>query len=100
MGENDAVEGNGTERLGADVIALLGRGEQGVQHLDRGLEHLDEFEETLIGMAKPAGKRVRIRIVLAEMLQFPDVDFADEGGDILVVLVAGFRLGDRDLTKF
>src|SRR5258707_10035070 len=99
MREDDAVEGNRTERFGADVVAFLGRSEQGMQHLDWSLEHLDEFEEPLIGVAKPTGKRIRVRVVLAEMLQFADVDFSDEGRNILIVVVAGFGLRDRDLTK-
>jgi len=58
VSKDNAIEGDGTERFGADIVAFLGRGEQGMQHFDRGLEHFDEFEETLIGMAKPAGKRI------------------------------------------
>ena len=54
MGENDAGERNGADVLGADVVALLGRGEQRVQHLDRRLEHLDEFENALVGAVEAA----------------------------------------------
>jgi len=33
------------------------------------------------------------------MLQLADVHLADQGGDVLVVLVAGLRLGDADLAQ-
>src|SRR5579864_6273964 len=34
------------------------------------------------------------------MLELADIDLSDEGGDVLVVLVAGFRFRDRDLPQF
>ena len=99
MGQDRAVERNGAERLGADVIAFLRRGQQRVQHLDRRLEHLDEFQQALVGAAQAAGEGIGVGIVLAEMLELADVDLADERGDILVVLVAGLGLGDGDLAQ-
>ena len=39
---------------GADVVAFLRRRQQRVQHLDRRLEHLDEFEHALVGAVEPA----------------------------------------------
>ncbi len=91
--------GIGPERLGADVIAFLRRREQRVKHLDRRLEHLDEFEKSLIGPAQRAGIAVGVRIVLAVMLELSDIDLADERGDVLIVLVARLGLGDRDLAE-
>ena len=84
--------------LGADVIALLRRGEQGVQHLDRRLEHLDELEHALVRPVERARVAVGVRIDLRERLELADVDLADQRGDVLVVLVARLRLGDGDLA--
>ena len=70
-----------------------------MQHLDRRLEHFDEFEQALRGAAEAARIAVGVRIVLAEMLELADVDLADERGDVLVVLVAGLGLGDGDLAQ-
>ena len=44
----------GPSVLGADVIAFLRRREKGMQDLDRRLEHLDEFEKALVGVAQAA----------------------------------------------
>ena len=87
------------EVLGAGVIAFLGRGQQRVQHLDRRLEHLDEFEQPLGRAVEAAGIAVGVRIVLREMLELADVDLADQRGDVLVVLVARLGLGDADLAQ-
>jgi hypothetical protein len=35
--------------LGADVVPFLGRRQKRMQHLDQRLEHLDEFEDAMIG---------------------------------------------------
>ena len=99
MRENDAGEGNRADILGADVVAFLGRRQQRVQHLDRRLEHLDEFENALVGAVEAAGIAVGVGIVLGEGLQLANVDLADQRGDVLVVLVARFGLGDRDLAQ-
>ena len=94
--EDRAVERDRPQRFGADIVAFLRRGQQRMQDLDRRLEHFDEFQKTLVGAAETAREGIGVRIVLAEMLELPDVHLADEGGDILVVLVAGLGLGDRD----
>src|SRR5579862_5863491 len=99
MRQDRAVERDGAQRLGADVIAFLRRGQQGMQHLDRRLEHLDKFEQALIGAAQPARERIGVRIVLAVMLELADVDLTDERGDVLVVLVARLGLGDGELAQ-
>ena len=97
MREDDSVEGDRAEPLGALEVALLGRGEQRVQHLDRRLEHLDEFEQALVGQAQAAREAVRVGVVLGEGLELADVDLADQRRDVLVVLVA--RLGLRDADR-
>ena len=99
MGEHDALEGQGAEVLGAGVVAFLGRGQQRVQHLDRRLEHFDEFEQPLRRPVEAARVAVGVGIVLREMLELADVDLADQGRDVLVVLVAGLGLGDADLAQ-
>ena len=99
MGEHDALERHRAEILGAGVIAFLRRGQQRVQHLDRRLEHLDEFQQPLRRAVEAAGIAVGVGIVLREMLQLADVDLADQRGDVLVVLVAGLGLGDADLAQ-
>ena len=97
--ENDAGERDRTDILAADIIAFLRRCEQRVQHLDRRLEHLDEFENALVGTVEAAGIAVRIGIVLRIGLELADIDLADQRGDVLVVLVARLGLGDRDLAQ-
>ena len=99
MREDDAVEGDRAEAFRALEIAFLGGGEQRVQHLDRRLEHLDEFEQALVREAEAAGEAVGVRVVLGEGLELADVDLADEGRDVLVVLVARLGLRDPDLLQ-
>ena len=99
MSEDDAGERNRTDIFGTDVVAFLRRGQQRVQHLDRCLEHLDEFENALIGAVEAAGIAVGVGVVLRVGLELADVDLADQRGDILVVLVTGLGLGDRDLAQ-
>ena len=99
MGEHNALVRQGADVLGARVIAFLGRGQERMQDLDRRLEHLDEFQETLGRSVEAARVAVGVRIVLREMLELADVNLADESGDVLVVLVAGLGLGDGDLSQ-
>ena len=99
MGEHDPLERQGSKVLGARVIAFLGRRQQRMQHLDRRLEHLDEFQQALRRTVEAAGIAVGVRVVLGEVLELADVDLADEGGDVLVVLVTRFGLGDGDLAQ-
>ncbi len=70
-----------------------------MQHLDRRLEHLDEFHQPLRRAVEAAGEGIGVGIVLAVHLQLADIDLANEAGDVLVVLVAGFGLGDADLLQ-
>src|SRR6185312_2165128 len=58
MRQDDAAERDRSQRFGADVIAFLRRGQQRVQHLDRRLEHFDEFQKPLIGAAETARERI------------------------------------------
>ena len=98
MGDQDAAERDGADVLRAQVVALLRCRQQGVEHLDGRLEHLHELEDALVGAVQAAGEAVGVGVALAEHLELADVDLADEGGDVLVVVVAGFGLGDGDLA--
>ncbi|OBX34218.1 hypothetical protein A8U91_03266 [Halomonas elongata] len=97
--QDDAIEGNRPHALGGVVIGLLGGGEQRMQHLDRRLEHLDEFHQPLVGLAQPTREAVGIGIVLGVELKLANIDLADQRGNILVVLVARLGLGDGDLVE-
>ena len=99
MGENDAGERDRTDILGPDIVALLRRRQQRMQHLDRRLEHFDEFENALVGAVEAARIAVSVGIVLGEGLQLADVDLADQRRDVLVVFIARLGLCDRDLTQ-
>ena len=70
-----------------------------MQHLDRRLEHLDEFHQALVGQAQPARVTIGIGVVLRIFLQLADVDLADQGGNVLIVLVARLGLGDGHLAQ-
>src|ERR1041385_4762667 len=98
--EDDAIIRNRTERFGADIVAFLRRGQQRMQNLDRRLEHLDEFEKTLIRPAEASREGIGVGIILAEMLELPDVDLAGQRRDILIVLVPRLGLGDGVLPQF
>ncbi len=70
-----------------------------MQHLDRRLEHLDEFENALIGAVEPARIAVGIGIVLGVGFQLANVDLADQRRDVLIVLVSRLGFGNRDLAQ-
>ena len=70
-----------------------------MQHLDGRFEHLDEFQQSLIGFAQAAGIAVGIRIILLEVFELADIDLADQRGDVLVVFVTRFGLRDRLLIE-
>ncbi|MCY1426673.1 hypothetical protein D9M71_424970 [compost metagenome] len=99
VGQDDAVERQSAQSLGAVVVAFLGGGQQRVQDLDRRLEHLDEFHQALVGPAQGARVAVGIGVVLREFLQLADIHLAHQRGDVLVVLVARLGLGDGDLVE-
>ena len=80
-------------------VAFLRGGQQGVQHLDRRLEHLDEFQQALVGQAQAARVAVGVGVVLGVALQLADVDLAHQRGNVLVVLVARLGLGDGHLAQ-
>ena len=81
------------------IVAFLGGGQQGMQHLDGRLEHLDELEQPLGRAVEAAGEAIGVRVVLGVVLELADVDLADQRRDVLVVLVAGLGLGDGDLAQ-
>ena len=97
--EHHAIERDRAEALGAFEVALLRGGEQWVQHLDWRLEHLDEFEQSLVGQAQAAREAVGVRVVLGIGLELADVDLADQRADVLVVLVAGLGFADTHLLE-
>src|SRR6185369_9136705 len=78
VGENDAGERDRADVLGPDIVAFLRRRQQRMQHLDRRLEHFDEFENALVGAVEAARIAVGVGIVLGEGLQLADVDLADQ----------------------
>ncbi|MNE99077.1 hypothetical protein D3C80_1976930 [compost metagenome] len=98
MGKHDALVGEGTEVLRAVVASFLCGGKQRMQNLDRRLEHFDEFEQPLRGPVEPAAIGIGVGIGLAVILELADIDLADQRGNVLVVFVARFRLGDGDLA--
>ena len=99
MGEHDALIGEGAEILGAVIAAFLGGGQQRMQHLDRRLEHFDEFQQPLRRAVQAAAVGIGVGVGLAVVFQLADVDLADQRRDILVVLVAGLGLSDADLAQ-
>ncbi len=99
VGQQDAAVGNRAQALGAVVVALLSRGQQRVQDLDRRLEHLDEFHKALVGPAQRARVAVGVGIVLREFLELADIHLAHQRRDVLVVLVTRLGLGHGDLVE-
>jgi hypothetical protein len=99
VGEDHAGERYRADILGADIVAFLRRCEQRMQHLDRRLEHFDEFKHALIGAVEAAGIGVGVGIVLRVGLELADIDLADKRGDVLIVLVTRFSLRDADLAQ-
>src|SRR3569833_1585665 len=97
--EDNAVERNGGKALRALVIALLRGGQQGMQHLDRRLEHLDELEQALIGEAEAARIAVGIRIILGVLFELADVDLAAQARDVVIVFITRHGFGDGDLKQ-
>ncbi len=76
VGQQDPGERNRAEAFGTVVVALLGGGQQWVQHLDGCLEHFDEFHQALVGPAQGARVAVGVGVILRELLQFADIDLA------------------------
>ena len=70
-----------------------------MQHLDRCLEHLDEFHQALVGPAQRTGVAVSVGVVLWVFLEFADIDLTDQRRNILVVFIARFGLGHGDLVE-
>jgi hypothetical protein len=97
--QHDAVKGNRAKAFGALEVAFLRGRQQRVQHLDRRLEHLHEFQQPLVGQAQAAAVAVGIRVVLRIGFELADVDLAHEAGDVLVVLVARLGLADAHLLE-
>ena len=97
--QDDAVERDRADILGPDIVAFLRRRQKRVQHLDRRLEHLDEFEHALVGAVQAARIGVGVWVILREQLKPADVHLADQRGHVLVVFVARLGFGNRDLAQ-
>jgi hypothetical protein len=83
------AERDSRDCFGADVVAFLGGGQQRVQHLDRRLEHLDEFEHALVGAAEAAGEAVGVGSFWLKCSSLRMSTLPTSAGDVLVVLVPG-----------
>ncbi len=99
VGQNHTAERDRAHAFGAVVVALLGRGQQRMQHLDRRLEHLDKLQQALVGAAQAARIAVGVRVVLREFFQLADIHLAHQRGDVLVVFIARLGLGNGDLLQ-
>ena len=99
VGQHHPVKRDGPEAFRALEVAFLGGGQQGVQHLDRRLEHFHKLQQPLVGQAQATGVAVGIRVILGIGFQLADVDLAHQRRDVLVVLVARLGLGDRHLLE-
>ncbi len=97
--QNNAIKRQGRQPFGAIVVTFLGRGQQWMQHLNWRFEHLHKFHQALIGTAKRTGIAVGIGIVLGKVLQLTDIDFTDQGGNILIVFISRFGFGDGELIQ-
>jgi hypothetical protein len=97
--QHDAVKRNRAKAFGALEVAFLRGRQQRVQHLDRRLEHLHEFQQPLVGQAQAAAVAVGVGVVLRIGFELADVDLAHQAGDVLVVLVARLGLADAHLLE-
>ena len=97
--QNDAVKRQGGNTFRPVVVPFLGGGQQWMQHFNRCFKHLDELHNPLVCTAQGAGIAIGIRVVLRVMFQLTDIDFTDQGRNVLVVLVAGLRFGDGNLFQ-
>ena len=70
-----------------------------MQHFNRCFKHLNEFHDPLVGAAQRTGIAVGVRVILRVVFEFTNIDFPYQGGDVLVVLIAGFCFGDSNLLQ-
>src|SRR3546814_5338061 len=96
---DDPGEGNSANILRTDIVALLRRGQQRVEHLDRRLEHFDEFKKPLVRTIESARIAIGVRGVLREIFQLADIDLADQRRDIRIIFIARLSLGNADLMQ-
>src|SRR3546814_9505707 len=80
--------GNSANILRTDIVALLRRGQQRVEHLDRRFKHFDEFKKPLVRTIESARIAIGVRVVLREIFQLADIDLADQRRDILIIFIA------------
>lgn len=53
----------------------------------------------LVGAAQCTGIAVGVRVILRVVFEFTNIDFPNQRGDVLVVLITGFRFGDSNLLQ-
>jgi len=84
-------KGNGADVFSADIVAFLRAVSSGCSILIGALNISTNSSNPWFARFSPLSS-CRRRISLRERFQFADIDLADEGRNILIVLVAGFCL--------
>ena len=78
MRQDHPFKGDGRQTFGTVVITFLSSSQQRMQHLDWCFEHFHEFHQPSVGAAQRTGEAVGIRVILGEMFQLADVNFAHQ----------------------
>ena len=99
MCKDHTLKRHRSEAFRALEVFLLGRGQEWVQDLEGRLEHLHKFKQALIGETQATRVTVGIGIVLTEAIELTDVHLSNERGNVLIVFIAGFDLGDCALFE-
>src|SRR3546814_5049206 len=73
---DDPGEGNSANILRTDIVALLRRGQQRVEHLDRRLEHFDEFKKPLVRTIESARIAIRSEEHTSELQSLMRISYA------------------------
>ena len=53
-----------------------------------------------MGLAQAAAEAVGVRVILGEVFQHADIHLANEGGDVLVIVIARLGLGYTHLVQY
>ena len=99
MCKDYALKGHCGEAFGALEVFLLGRGQEWIQDLEGRLEHFHKLQQTLVGQTQATRVTVGIGVVLTESIELTDVHLSNERGNVLIVFIAGFDLGDCALFE-